>query len=133
MLMPPSYWARQYGATNHPLCLRSELAIRLYQSNSVEFLIFTGGVGKDDRLSEAEVGRRIALEAGVPKDRILVDDESVVTYENLANAKRLAEMQGLSTFLIVSDPLHMKRATVMARDLGMCAFPSPTPTTRYQT
>ena len=108
-------------------------AIRLYQSNSVQFLIFTGGVGKDDSLSEAEVGRQVAVEAGVPGERILVEEDSAVTYENLEYAKRLAELEGLSTFLIVSDPLHMKRATEMARDLGMTAFPSPTPTTRYET
>jgi uncharacterized SAM-binding protein YcdF (DUF218 family) len=108
-------------------------AIRLFQSNSVQFLIFTGGVGKDDRLSEAEVGRRVAVAAGVPTERILVDEDSAVTYENLENAKRLADMEDLTTFLIVSDPMHMKRATEIARDLGMSASPSPTPTTRYQT
>jgi uncharacterized SAM-binding protein YcdF (DUF218 family) len=99
----------------------------------VQFLIFTGGVGKDDRLSEAEVGRRVAVAAGVPIERILVDEDSAVTYENLENAKRLADMKDLTTFLIVSDPMHMKRATEIARDLGMSASPSPTPTTRYQT
>ncbi len=36
------------------------------------------------------------------------------------------------TFIIVSDPLHMKRAMLMAEDLGMTAYPSPTPTTRYR-
>ncbi len=34
--------------------------------------------------------------------------------------------------LIVSDPMHMKRAVAMARDIGLEAYPSPTPTTRYQ-
>jgi uncharacterized SAM-binding protein YcdF (DUF218 family) len=35
--------------------------------------------------------------------------------------------------LIVSDPLHMRRAVTIARDLGLDAYPSPTPTTRYRT
>jgi uncharacterized SAM-binding protein YcdF (DUF218 family) len=34
--------------------------------------------------------------------------------------------------LIVSDPLHMKRAVSMARDVGLKAEPSPTPSTRYR-
>jgi hypothetical protein len=34
--------------------------------------------------------------------------------------------------LIVSDPLHMKRAMTMATDVGLLADPSPTPSTRYQ-
>jgi uncharacterized SAM-binding protein YcdF (DUF218 family) len=33
--------------------------------------------------------------------------------------------------LIVSDPLHMRRAMTMARDFGLNAYPSPTPTSRY--
>jgi uncharacterized SAM-binding protein YcdF (DUF218 family) len=33
--------------------------------------------------------------------------------------------------LIVSDPLHMRRAMTMARDLGLDAYASPTPTSRY--
>jgi len=32
----------------------------------------------------------------------------------------------------VSDPLHMKRAVLMARDVGLEAGPSPTPSTRYR-
>ena len=35
------------------------------------------------------------------------------------------------TAIIVSDPLHMKRAMLMAKDYGMKAYSSPTPTTRY--
>jgi uncharacterized SAM-binding protein YcdF (DUF218 family) len=34
--------------------------------------------------------------------------------------------------LVVSDPLHMRRAVRMATDLGLDAHPSPTPTSRYQ-
>ena len=33
--------------------------------------------------------------------------------------------------LIVSDPLHMRRAVTEARDVGIDAYPSPTPTSRY--
>jgi len=35
--------------------------------------------------------------------------------------------------LIVSDPLHMRRAMRMAGDLGLDAHPSPTRTSRFQT
>jgi len=34
--------------------------------------------------------------------------------------------------LIVSDPMHMKRAMTMASDVGLDAHPSPTPTTKYK-
>ena len=34
--------------------------------------------------------------------------------------------------IIVSDPLHMKRSVLMAKDYGMTAYSSPTPTTKYK-
>lgn len=34
--------------------------------------------------------------------------------------------------LIVSDPLHMKRAMLYAKDFGITAYSSPTPTTLYR-
>ena len=39
---------------------------------------------------------------------------------------------GLVTAIVVSDPLHMKRALRMARDLGIEASEGPTPTSRYR-
>ena len=55
-----------------------------------------------------------------------------MTEENLANAYKIALKENLSTFLVVSDPLHMKRAILIAHDMGIAAYPSPTPTSRYR-
>jgi len=38
----------------------------------------------------------------------------------------------MDTAIIVSDPLHMKRAILMAKDYGIEACSSPTPTTMYK-
>lgn len=35
------------------------------------------------------------------------------------------------TAIIVSDPMHMKRAMLMAKDYGIESYSSPTPTTKY--
>ena len=47
-------------------------------------------------------------------------------------AKVIAEAQGFSTLVIVSDPLHMRRAMEIADRLDLEAVSSPTPTSRYQ-
>lgn len=96
-------------------------------------LIFTGGEDEDGRSAEALIAKQYAMTQGVSEADILVETESQITWENLANAQRVAEANGLATFLIVSDPLHMKRAMMMSQDLGMTAYSSPTPTTRYHT
>jgi len=66
------------------------------------------------------------------KNDILIEEASHTTYENVVNAKQLADARGLKKVLLVSDPMHMKRAVAMAGNIGLEAYPSPTPTTRYQ-
>lgn len=107
-------------------------AINLYKRGKVSSIIFTGGIGKEKEIAEATVGKRYAMARGVEKSDILIETKSRTTFQNLKHAKKVASSQDLSKFIIVSDPLHLKRAVLMARDLGMNAYPSATPTTRYQ-
>lgn len=107
-------------------------AVNLYKSRDVGKIIFTGGVGIGKEISEAEAGKQYAIQNGVNELDILTETKSHTTNQNLKYAKEVAQQNNLNTFLIVSDPLHMKRAVLMARNLGLDAFPSPTPTTRYR-
>lgn len=107
-------------------------AIDLYRRGKVRKIIFTGGQGNRDELTEAAEARQFAITNGVPEKDILIEERSHTTYENLVNAKKLADANALKRVLIVSDPIHLKRAVAMARDVGLDAHPSPTPTTRYQ-
>ena len=107
-------------------------AINLYRKGRVRKLIFTGGQGNPGEPTEAAAARHYALQSGLPASDILIEDKSHTTYENLLNAKQLADTHGMRKVLIVSDPLHMKRAMTMAWDVGLVAHPSPTPSTRYQ-
>jgi uncharacterized SAM-binding protein YcdF (DUF218 family) len=106
--------------------------IDLYQNRKVRKLIFTGGQGNSTEPTESAAARRYALQRGVPASDILIDQKSHTTYENILYAKQIADAHGVRKVLIVSDPLHMKRAVAMARDVGFVAEPSPTLTTRYQ-
>lgn len=106
--------------------------ISLYQDGYVKYLIFTGGIGDGDSISEAQAGKNYAISMGIPESAILIEEESHITEENLENVKALMEQNNLQTALIVSDPLHMKRAMLMAKDYGITAYSSPTKTTMYQ-
>src|SRR5262249_30496553 len=99
----------------------------LYREGKVRKLLFTGQPGEPP---QALVARHIALEAGVPEADILVETRSRRTLENLRYARELLDAPDQSTVLIVSDPLHLKRAMLMATDLGLHAFPAPVTSTR---
>lgn len=104
----------------------------LYENGYVDALILTGGLGEGNTASDAYIAKEYALSKGVPEERLLIEETSTITEENLRNAKQLMEENSLNTAIIVSDPLHMKRAMLMAKDEGIEAYSSPTPTTMYQ-
>ena len=106
--------------------------IWLYKNGYVDYVLFTGGVGDGNTRSDALVAKDYALSQGLPAEAILMEETSTITEENLENARKIMEEKGLSTALLVSDPLHMKRAMLMAEDYGVTAYSSPTRTTMYQ-
>lgn len=111
---------------------RINYAVRLYKSGMVKKILFTGARDSEDEPPASAVAKRYAADQGVPEADCLEEARSRTTEENLYYARELARGNGLATFLVVSDPLHMKRAMTLARDLGMDARPAPTPTTRYR-
>ncbi|NJN94033.1 MAG: YdcF family protein [Anaerolineales bacterium] len=111
---------------------RINYAIALYERGAVRKLIFTGAQADASEPAEAVVAQQYALDHGIPADDILIETRSHSTQENLYYAQQVAQAQHLSRLLIVSDPLHLKRAVLIAQDLGMDAYPAPTPTTRYR-
>ncbi|MBQ9074533.1 MAG: YdcF family protein [Mogibacterium sp.] len=113
-------------------CERINHAVELYEDGYVNMIIMTGGVGEGNIRSEADIAREYAEQQGIPEEAILIEETSTITAENLENAKRIMEQNDMDTALIVSDPLHMKRAMLYAQDLDIDAYSSPTPTSLYR-
>jgi len=107
-------------------------AIALYKAGRVRYLVFTGGTPEPGYPAEGEVGRKFAIEHGVPAAAVLFETTSRTTWQNLANARELLAPIGIQTVLLVSDPLHMRRAMAMASRLGLDATPAPTSSSRFQ-
>ena len=105
--------------------------IWLYQNGYVNYLIFTGGKGRNADISESSVARSYAIRNGVPSESIFIEEKSQVTFENILYARDIIESNNFDRVIIVSDPLHMMRAVTIARDLNLNALSSPTPTTLF--
>ena len=108
-------------------------AVKLYQSGKVRWIVFTGGTPEPGYPAEADVGREFAARQGVPMTAMLVENQSRTTWQNLSNARDLGNQFGIRSYLLVSDPLHMRRAVLMAGDLGLRASPAPTQSSRFRT
>lgn len=105
--------------------------IWLYQNGYIKKLILTGGYGSGNEYSDSYAAKQYVVSMGIPARDILLEEKSVITQENIKYAAEIMKNKNYRTAILVSDPLHMKRAMLMARDAGIEAYSSPTPTTRY--
>lgn len=121
------------GGTPSPVFAeRIRHGLTLYKQGRVRALLFTGGYGEGMRHAESEVGRTIALGAGIPARDIFIETRSHTTLQNIVEARAVMRKADLATAIIVTDPLHSYRAVSMACGEGLTATSSPTPTTRYR-
>lgn len=96
---------------------RLERAYTYYLDHPDIQMIVSGGKGKGEDISEAEAMRRYLLAKGVPEEKILCEDQSTTTKENLKYSRRyLPDPTGETG--IVTNNFHMYRAVSLAHRLG---------------
>ncbi|NLW70598.1 MAG: YdcF family protein [Eubacteriaceae bacterium] len=106
-------------------------AVFLYNEGYAKEIILTGGMGEGNDISDSRMAALYAISMGIPQEDIFTEDFSKITRENLIYAKQIMEDRGMESAIVVSDPLHMKIAIFLAKECGISAYSSPTPTTRY--
>ena len=120
--------AAQYDGRPSPvLRARVDHAIMLWRRGLAPVLIVTGGRGQGDTTTEAAVQRRYAIAHGIPDSAILLEPESRSTSESLRNVSAMLSANARDVIL-VSDPFHMLRLSILARRYGLRPRTSPTHT-----
>jgi uncharacterized SAM-binding protein YcdF (DUF218 family) len=107
------------GAINPCLKARVNEGIKLYKDKKAPVMIFSGGVDRGEKKSEAEVMLDLAKEAGIDPSHVLLENKSTSTYENFLFGKKLMKKQGIDSIIIVTDPYHIFRASLVAQKLGI--------------
>ncbi|MEL7154726.1 MAG: YdcF family protein [Pseudomonadota bacterium] len=97
---------------------RVRMGVFHLQEGNTGMLIMTGGPMKGLDLTAAAAMRDFAVELGAPAEKILLEERSRTTLENLRFAFQIMDEQGFETFAIVSDDYHLARARELARVLG---------------
>jgi uncharacterized SAM-binding protein YcdF (DUF218 family) len=120
--------AAQYDGDPSPVFqARLDQAAYLFDEGFSDTVIVTGGKQEGDRFTEAEAGEMyLSEQQGVAADRIIGETEGRTTLESMEAVKELADAQGVSSVLLVSDPMHSERIKRIALDLGFEeAYTSP--------
>lgn len=121
-----------YGNTPSPFFKeRLDEALRLYKEGYGKYIIVSGGKGPGENISEAEAGKEYLLKNGIPEKIILTDNKSLSTYENLLFSKEIMDKNSLKTAIIISNKFHLKRASVIAKRIGIDASYSGVLLKRY--
>ena len=88
------------------------VAIQLFHQGKLDYLLLTGKNGdlSDKGLDESNQLKQILIQNGIPEDKILVDSESLNTYQNALNSKVILDSLNFKSVLLITSALHMKRA-----------------------
>ena len=106
------------GTPSVALERRLTLALEIYQTQ-VQSVIVCGAHGGDEPATEASVMRAWLLERGVLPEHVFEEPQSFNTRENLENAKKIMEQNGLSRALVITSDYHVARALALCRDVGI--------------
>lgn len=100
-----------------------ELAHRYPQAK----LVLTGGNPSLDRNkpSEAEIMRDYFLKSGIEEKRLLLENQSRNTAENVSNTKLIIKPEKNETWLLITSAYHMPRAVGLFCQQGWPVTPYP--------
>jgi uncharacterized SAM-binding protein YcdF (DUF218 family) len=62
---------------------------------------------------------------GVPQGAIVQENRALDTIQNMSYSQAIMRQRGWNTAVLVTEPFHVKRATLIAHDDGMTVYPSP--------
>ena len=89
---------------------RTAQAIDLYDHDWAPLLVFSGAAADKSGPSNAEAMKRQAIDAGVPANKILIDETSENTKQNASNSIALFDQYKIRSVILVTSAYHQRRA-----------------------
>ncbi len=100
------------------LKVRLDKAYQLAIQCPLAIIIVTGGQGKNETVSEALAMADYLIQKGIASERIILEDQSTTSYENLVYALKKYDFRQQKTAL-VSNQFHLYRIEKLAKKLGI--------------
>lgn len=122
------------NGTAPSLTLRERInaAYDYLSGNPEAIAVLSGGQGPDEGMTEAACMQRELLQMGIPASRLLLEEKSTSTMENLRFSLDILEAETGSRpgrVGIISSEYHMFRAIRFGRELGLDVVGVPAKTT----
>ncbi|MFD1990214.1 YdcF family protein [Paenibacillus nicotianae] len=96
-------------------------------------VIVSGGQGPGEDIPEAEAMSRYLVGQGIDQNRIIQENRSTSTFENLKFSQDILKAQGVSqpSIMIVTSNYHLYRAEMIASTLGFKVHGIASPSLEY--
>ncbi|OPX46542.1 hypothetical protein CLTHE_27630 [Clostridium thermobutyricum DSM 4928] len=100
---------------------RLDLGIDYLEEHPKTKVILSGGKGANEVIPESEAMENYLISNGISKDRIIQENKSKNTAQNIEFSKRILDKLGAGNekILIVTNDFHLYRAQLIADTLGM--------------
>ncbi|RKE60381.1 YdcF family protein [Microbacterium sp. AG238] len=123
---------RRDGSVPPLLAQRVALGVETLQRSPDAVLVLSGGQGPDEPRSEAAGMAEHAAGLGAPPERLVIEDSSRTTEENLTLTREILAERGITgPVLAVTSDYHAFRAATLLRTLGMPGNAIGARTARY--
>ncbi len=99
-----------------PLYHRIGAAEKYLRENPNTIAVLSGGKGADEPISEAMCMYNVLTSRGIPKERLIIEDKSTSTNENIRFS--LSLMRENSTFGVVTNNFHVYRAMQISKKIS---------------
>jgi uncharacterized SAM-binding protein YcdF (DUF218 family) len=105
------------------LAYRLDKAAEYCEKSPKALIVVSGGQGAGEAITEALAMERYLLQRGVPQERIIKEEASTSTYENLVFSKAILDNRFSRPYktVIVTNAFHMYRAGFLAKRVGVDA------------
>lgn len=95
---------------------------QLTRTGVAPFLVMSGGKGSDEKISEAQAMANDAIAKGIPENKILLEEQSTTTFENMLFSKNLIfSRQEQANVIFSSNNYHILRAGIFAKQAQLQA------------
>jgi len=87
--------------------------VDLYKNNWAPILIMSGAARDTEGVANAVAMQRLAVDLGVASEDVLIEEESVNTFENAEKTKDIIIENKYSKIILVTSPYHQRRASLV--------------------
>jgi uncharacterized SAM-binding protein YcdF (DUF218 family) len=118
--------AAQYNGSPSPVFrARLDHAAALYRDGKAAHIVTVGGGQEGDRTTEGAAGEHYLAGTGIETDALTAVGVGNDTLVSLRAAARVAREHHWHSVVLVSDPWHLARCRIIAKDLGLAVQVSP--------